>query len=347
MKRIARPVVAFLYNERSVYPDPERAATQVETDFDDRQTIEAMSAALEGLGLEVLGLEADEHALPRLYEERRRIHVALNYSMGRRGAARYAQFPAVLELLGIPYTGSDPLVQGIVQDKARMQALLAAEGIGVPWTAVIRELKDLEGVEPAFPLLVKPGTQGSSAGITSRSLVRDPEALRRQVEAVLETFGPPVLVQRFLAGREFSVPILGDPPRVLPIVEPDFARLPQGYPPFDTLEVKWYFEEQCASNHLVCPARVDRELQQRIEKTVLGAWKALGLRDWCRIDLRADESGRLHVLDVNSPPGMIPPSVSQTSYLPLAGRAAGLAYEELLAEMLRLAARRGGLSILA
>ena len=332
--------LAFLYNVRHQYPDPDRPETQVETDFDDPETIEAMTAHLRGCGFEVIPIEADPEAYLKLYEHRDNIDLVFNYAMGIHGRARYAQAPAILEMLRLPYTGSDPLTQALILDKARMQQVLSACKVPVLRSQVFETGDTPLENDFKFPLIVKPVAQGSSAGITSDSVVQDEAALRRQAARVIATFGEPALVQPFLEGREFSIPMMGNPPEIFPIIEPDFSRLPDGYARIDSLEVKWIFEEQTESHHLLCPAPVAPELKHRLEQTVLAAWKALGIRDWCRIDLRCDKAGNPYIIDVNSPPGMIPPERSMTSYFPMSARAAGIDCQGLLKKLIQTAMDR-------
>lgn len=333
-------VVAFLYNVRHRYPDPADPASQVETDFDDPPTIEAMLRHLQACGYEVVPIEANEEAYLELHRQRARIDLALNYSMGIHGAARYAQIPAMLEMLRIPYTGSDPLTQALVLNKSRMQEVLAANGVPVLPSQLFRSPDDTLREGLRFPLIVKPVGQGSSAGITGESIVDSTAKLTRQVTQVLETFREPALVQPYLTGREFSVPILGNPPVTFPVIEPDFSLLPPGYAHLDSLEVKWVYEEQSEENHLRCPAKLPPALAGLVERTALAAWNALGVRDFCRIDMRCDTAGSPYVLDVNSPAGLIPPEVCMTSYFPLSARAAGLDYRGLLRRIVQTALAR-------
>lgn len=332
--------LAFLYNVRHAYPDPNDPRTFLETDFDDPPTIEHMRRHLEACGYRVIPIEADEEAYLKLRERRSEISLAFNFSMGLHGAGRYAHLPAMLEMLQIPYTGSDPLAQATVLNKARMQEVVAANGGPVLESQVFRDSSEPLRPGLAFPLIVKPVAQGSSAGITSKCIARDEESLRSAVRDVIATFREPALVQPFLDGREFSVPLLGNPPEIFPIIEPDFSKLPSQYAPIDSLEVKWVFEEQTESHHLVCPAKLSPELKREVERIVRLAWDALGLRDWCRIDLRCDRQGRPHVIDVNSPPGMLPPEISSTSYFPMSARAAGIGYDDLLRRVIETALAR-------
>jgi D-alanine-D-alanine ligase len=145
-----------------------------------------------------------------------------------------------------------------------------------------------------------------------------------------------------LIGREFSVPMIGNPPEVLPIIEPDFKKIPDCYARIDSLEIKWFFEEESDAHHLVCPAELDTTTKERIESIAKATWSALKIRDWCRIDMRSDSEGNFYVLDINSPPGILPPEISTTSYLPMAARAAGISYPDLLQKVIQTALTRIG-----
>jgi D-alanine-D-alanine ligase len=337
---MSRTVVAFLYNTRHRYPDPNDSVSQRETDFDDPPTITAMCSHLEACGYGLIPIEADEDAYAALYQRRSEIDLAFNYSMGIHGSARYAHMPAILEMLQIPYTGSDPLTQALILNKAKLEKVLTANGVPVPLSQVFRTSKDERDPRLEFPLIVKPVAQGSSAGITSHSIVRTDSELRARVADITTAFEEPALVQPFLEGREFSVPMIGNPPKIFPIIEPDFQKLPPEYPPIDSLEVKWFFEEQSKDHHLVCPAALAEKERLQIEAVARDAWHALDIRDWCRIDIRCDRAGHPYVLDVNSPPGIMPTEVSQTSYFPMSARSAGISYDRLLEMVVETALAR-------
>lgn len=332
--------IAFLFNVRHHYPDPNDPATQVETDFDDPQTIERIILHLQACGYSVIPIEANEQAYLELHAHRAEIDIVFNYAMGLHGAGRYAQLPAMLEMLRLPYTGSDPLTQALVLNKAKMQEVLAANGIPVLTSQVFHSHQ--QSLLPAlnYPLIVKPLAQGSSAGITGKSVVRNASELCEAVKLTLDAFHEPALVQPFLEGREFSVPMLGNPPRIMPVIEPDFSKLPENYAPLDSLEIKWIFEEQTESHHLICPALLDENTGRRIASLARSTWDALQIRDWCRIDMRCDKAGNMYILDVNSPPGVIPPEISTTSYFPMSARAAGMDYPELLRQVIESACAR-------
>jgi D-alanine-D-alanine ligase len=247
-------------------------------------------------------------------------------------------------MLEIPYTGSSPLTQAIIMTKAQTKTVCKAYGIPtLPWQVFERETQGRMS-NLKFPLIVKPIAQGSSAGITNDSVVKNELELKKQITFILDTFNEPALVEPFIRGREFSVGLLGNPPRILPFIEADHSTLPKGYEPLDSLEVKWIVEEQASSNHLICPAHIPPSLRGKLESMCLSLWKALNIQDFCRMDVRCDLQGNPFILEVNSPPGLIPPEISKTSYLPMQAKYAGMSYEELLKHILRTARKRLGVA---
>ena len=332
--------VAFLYNIRHIYPDPLDYRSHLQADFDDLSTIQAIVKHLKNCGFEVLPIEADDNAYQILKENRKRINVVYNYSMGIAGQDRYAQMPAILEVLRLPYTGSPPLTQGLVLDKTKAKHIFKANRIpALPYQVFHQgDEKLIDSLH--FPLIVKPSSQGSSAGITNDSVVENERDLRKKLEFVITTFKQPVFIEPFITGHEFSIPMLGNPPQILPIIEADHSRLPAKYRPLDSLEVKWIFEETGKDNHLVCPAKIKPSLEKKIKKICFNVWKALDIKDYCRIDIRCDQKENLYVLDVNSPPGMIPPEISETSYFPLSARMMGITYDSLLKQLIHYTMER-------
>ncbi|MBU1682921.1 D-alanine--D-alanine ligase [Patescibacteria group bacterium] len=344
MKKIT---VAFLYNVRRKYPDPNDIRTQMEVDFDDPPTSKAMIRHLKTHGFNVIPIEANKKAYIKLHQNQKKIDIAFNYSEGLYGEDRESHLPAMLEMLKIPYTGSSPLTQCLVFNKAKAKQILTANGIPTPPFQVFQTGK--ESLDPSllFPLFVKPTCHGSSAGIDNNSIVYDEKSLYRQVKYIIDNFNQPALVELYLDGREFSVPMLGNPPRILPIIEPDFSLLPPQYQPIDSFEVKWIHEVAIVDKgdsenefHLKCPADIDIKLKKKIEDICLQAWNALGIKDFCRIDIRCDRENNPYILEVNSPAGLIPPEISKASYFPMAARMIGMDYQNLLKTIISSALKR-------
>ena len=332
--------IAFLYNVRHFYLDVNDYRNQLEADFDDPITTKWQIKHLRNLGFKIIPIEANEIAYLKLKKSKHKIDLAFNVAEGIYGRDRELQIPAILEMLQIPYTGSSPLTHAFSLNKAKAKQIFISEGIP---TAPFQIIKDQDFVldnKLRFPLIVKPVAQGSSMGITNKSVVYDIASLKKQVKKIIGAFKEPALVEPFLEGREFSVAMLGNPGKILPIIEPNHSILPKGYLPFDSYEVKWYFEEQGNSSYLMCPAKIDKKLEDKIKKICHQVWKALEVLDWCRIDIKCDKKDNPYVLEINSPAGLIPPEVSMTSYFPLAARTIGMDYEQMLLEIIKSALKR-------
>ncbi len=333
-------IICHLSNTRKVYPDPNDYKNQIQIDFDDPQTTKLQIKYLKKLDYKVIHIEADEKAYFKLYRLRKKIDLVFNLSEGIYGLDRELQLPAMMEMLQIPYTGSGPLTQGFVLNKAKAKEVLLSYKIPTAKFQLINDENFILNKNLKFPLIVKPVAQGSSAGITNRSVVFNEKDLKKQIKKVIKNFNQPALVEEFLYGREFSVAMIGNPPIILPIIEPNHKLLPKNYLPFDSYEVKWFFEEQGNENYLQCPAKISKRLENKIKDICFQVWKILEVRDWCRIDIKCDKNENPYFLEINSPPGIIPPEISKTSYFPLAARAYGWDYLTLLKKIIQTAEKR-------
>ncbi len=328
---------------------PEQHATHTQTQlspsadaFAEWDTIETIHAVRDALSLRhsVTLIEADEQSFEKLRSSRP--DIVFNIAEGRFGASREAQIPAMLEMLNIPYTGSDPLTLGICLDKSRAKEILSYYNIANPKFAVISSLTELLSLEFPVPAMVKPLFEGSSKGIFDSSLVHSAKELTDQVTKVIEEYGQPALIEEFLPGREFTVAMLGNGKdlRVLPIVEIKFDSLPQGVNPIYSYEAKWIWDQ--SSNPLEifeCPATVDDSLKTAIEELCSNSYNALRCRDWSRIDVRLDKNGRPNIIEINPLPGILP-KIADNSCYPKAARMAGLNYNEMLNAVLDAGLKR-------
>lgn len=332
--------IAFLYNVRHHYPDQKKPQTLREADFDDPETTKLQIEYLKKLGYKVFPIEANEKAYFKLYRLKKKIDMVFNVSEGLHGNDREAQIPAMLEMLQIPYTGSQPLAQAIILNKSKTKEILIANKIPTLPYQLLTNKNDRLDESLKYPLMVKPVSEGSSAGITNKSVVYNETDLYKQVDDIRNTFAEQALIEPYLEGREFSIAMLGNPPQVLPILESDHSMLPKKYKPFDSLEVKWFYELETSGKHLKCPAKISKTLEKKINKICLELWEALRIRDWCRIDIRCDNEENPYVLEVNSPPGCTPPEHDPASYFPLIARSIGIDYENLLQKIIETALER-------
>lgn len=332
--------IGFTYNVRHVKPDVNNPQYIKEAEFDEPATIAAIDQTLKKLGHQVFHVEADEDAYFKFKELKNKVDLVFNIAEGMHGEDREAQIPAMLEMLQIPYTGPKPLGYAVGLNKSVAKEILSYYHIATPRWATIEKIDDLrEKIVDFFPALAKPLGEGSSKGINARNLVDNPEDLKKIVQELLENFHQPVLVEEYLPGREFTVGVLGSPPKVLPIIEITFKDLPADMPKFDHYEAKWLYDNPNASDPLVCPADIDKNLRKKIEDLCLKSFDALEMADWARIDVRLDKNGEPSFIEANCPPGIIP-DPKENSRFPRAARTAGFNYEQMIEEILKSACLR-------
>jgi D-alanine-D-alanine ligase len=331
--------IGFTFNVKPGVASPDLDDRYAE--WEDEETIAGVAAALARAG-EVIRLEASDELPFRLREARP--DIVFNMAEGLYGPNRESHVPAICEFWSIPYTGSDPLTLALCLDKGRTKEILSHHGIPTARFTVVGGPEELDGFA-AWPAIVKPLHEGSSMGITRASYCRSRAEVRRAIEGVVARYRQPALVEGYLGGREFTCAILGNgnDARALPIIEINFAALPPDALPIYSYEAKWIWDRPEEPLDIFrCPADVDAELAAAVERTSLAAYRLLRCRDWARIDLRCDDRGVPHVLEVNPLPG-IHPDPAMNSCLPKAARAAGLDYSEMILSVLRAGAARHGL----
>jgi len=308
-------------------------------EFDDEETVDAIAEALRKGGCTVTKIEANEEAYSELLDLKP--DIVFNIAEGLRGESRESQIPAVLEMLGIPYTGSGPLTLAIALDKALTHQVLSVNGVPSPNFQVFSTPNQKRQRKLEFPLIVKPLAEGSSKGIRSSSLVKDEPSLIEQLSWVINTYKQPAIVEEFLPGREFTVGLIGnEDPVVLPIVEILLSKLPNGASPIYSYEAKWIWDvPEKPLDIFCCPADVSAKLEKEIRKTAIRTFKVLNCRDLCRMDMRLDKAGKPRILEVNPLPGLIPDPDAH-SCLPEAAGAAGFTYEQLICTVLWQALKR-------
>jgi D-alanine-D-alanine ligase len=323
--------VGFAFNVKRVHPEPSGAQDD-EAEYDAPETLQAIREALAALGHEVVDLEASSD-LPLVLASTP-VDVVFNIAEGFRGRSRESQVPALLELLDIPYTGSDPAALSVSLDKALAKRMVRTHGVLTPDYVVMAGGKErLPRELQSFPLIVKPVAEGTSKGVTSRSVVRDEAELREVAREIIARYRQPALVEQYIAGREFTVGLLGERrPRVLPPMEIVFLD-PGDDTPVYSFEMK---QEWSKRIRYEVPARVSERELERLERASRDCFAALGCRDVARLDFRMDAQGRIFFIESNPLPGLAP----GWSDLVLIAEAAGLSYRDLIGEILSPAVRR-------
>lgn len=326
--------------DRPLPDDAIPATDDTFVEWDEPETIDAVARALSVFG-EVVRLEAIDDFPQRL--ARARVDLLFNMAEGVTGPSREAHVPAIAEFLGVPYTASDPLTLALALHKGRAKEVFAARGIPTAPYALVETEGDLSRLdELTYPVFLKPAWEGSSKGIAEANYVADAAAARRRARELLESYRQPVLAEEYLPGDEFTIAVLGNgtEARALPIIRYLFETLPEGALPIMGYEAKWIWDAPGQQfDVLECPARVSTALSLQIADTALAAVRALGCRDWARVDVRLDAQGTPNVVEVNPLPGIIP-NPDDNSCFPCAARAAGMSYDALIQKVVQIAWRR-------
>jgi len=245
----------------------------------------------------------------------------------------------LLELLGIPYTGSDPFALGLALNKFHVKQILRSAGI--PTARAFVCYPGQKAVIPRgmrFPMFVKPSRQDASLGINAKSVCRTAEQLQKQIRYIHKAYDQEALVEEFLDGREFNVSVVGDRhPEVLAISEINFEGLPEDEPKIVSYRAKWDEESPMFQFTVpICPADLPKRMENRIKSIAIRSSQCIGCRDYSRVDMRADSRGNIYVLEVNPNP-----DISPKAGFARAARAAGFSYTDIILRICEAAMERG------
>ncbi|EPX59162.1 D-alanine-D-alanine ligase [Cystobacter fuscus DSM 2262] len=325
--------VGFTYNVKRVKPTADPVATEdSEAEYDSPTTLQAIREAIASWGHEVVDLEATAE-LPSVLASTP-LDIVFNIAEGFKGRNRESQVPAMLELLDIPYTGSDPATLSIALDKALAKKIVRQAGIHTPIFQLMHTGKERLNKEfTSFPLIVKPVAEGSSKGVVSKSVCGNEAELREVVKEIVTKYQQPALIEEYIGGREFTVGLLGERrPRVLPPMEIVFLDKAEKNPIYS-------FQHKLDWNDRIrydAPAKLEPALLEKLRTAARGSFMALGCRDVARIDFRMDDKGRLYFIECNPLPGLTP----GWSDLVLIAQGAGMDYRGLIGEIMAPAIRR-------
>ena len=333
------------------HPKPEGVPPDAFADFDHIETIDSLRAALETDGHTTVFIQADRE-LPYTLKEVQP-DICFNIAEGLGGDAREAQVPALLEMLGIPYTGSRVLANGISLDKTLTKRIWRDRRLPVaPFQEFIIGDEPIRA-ELKFPLFVKPAREGTGMGVDMNAIVNNEKELRERAMYIINTYQQPALVETFLPGREFTVGILGRADAKLYSRHPEWYEK-DGFHRFPVLELDtsrsvtpWVYGLEAKSKDVgadgspgyFCPAEIEPELEKKLKNFALRAHQLLYTLDVSRTDIRLDEEGNPRVMEINTLPGLTP----DYSDLCLQAKAEGIRYEDLVLDILYLGASRWGM----
>lgn len=353
--------VAVLHNLKKHAPSNGSHPADAFAELDSESNIAAYAAALRAAGHHVIGIDGNPDLFRRL--KRLRVDICFNTCEGYRGDAREAQVPALLEMMGIPYTGGKVTCLANTLDKAATKRILDAHGLPTPRFQEFTHV-DLPLDETLhFPLFIKPNREGTGIGIDSKSLVHSEDQLRAKVGYILKEYGETVLVEEYIPGRDITcglvgnlsalesgqpVPEMGQLPRtpgggldwnsvhIFPISEVDHSRIPN-MDPYYSYAVKALSLEEYP---YFCPAPIPDEIADEVRRLALETFRVTQSLDFARVDFRlhSGENLRPYIIEINSLPGLTP-----VSDLTLCAQAEGWSYAHLIQSVLTAGARRYGL----
>jgi D-alanine-D-alanine ligase len=330
------PRILILYNE-PVLPVHHHEA---DSEYEILGTVECVSKTLIQAGFEVsrLGVSRDPAVLLTGLRDQRPDAVFNLFEGTADQGNTEAVVAGLLEWLGVPFTGCPAHTLTLARHKHLTKHLLQGAGIPTPPFFIAEQVPVTESPID-FPLIVKPATQDASIGLDQGSVVTDLDSLNQRIAHVLKSYGPPVLVEEFIPGRELNVALVEIPDlRVLPVSEVEFINKDPDYWPIVTYDAKWRpGSRDYEATPPRYPADISPRLAERLGALAQQAFRLLGCRDYARIDFRVKPSGKPYVLEVNPNPDFSP-----SAGLSGAISSAGLTHAQVTVELVRATLARAG-----
>lgn len=329
--------VGLTYDLKDDYKDSGLDAETI-AEFDAIETVEGIESALQSIGFETDRIGHIKNLVSRLAQGDR-WDVVFNITEGLYGIAREAQVPALLEAYQIPCTFSDAAAMSLMLDKGLTKLVLREHGIPTAPFKVIKTIDDLNDLSLPYPLFAKPLAEGTGKGITGKSRIENAQQLNETCTFLLKRFHQPVLVETFLPGREFTVGMLGTgaSTRVIGIMEITIKEQ-SGAGDYGYSNKTDWFDHISYSllDHTKEPA-----LFEAVHDIAIRSWKALDSRDGGRLDIRCDDKGVPHIMEINPLAGLRP----GFSDLVVLCDMAGMDHPTLIREIITGTCARSGLSL--
>ena len=305
-----------------------------EAELDSLDTVNAIKEALEKYECDVTLLEADENVILGLLKNRPDIVFE-----GLNGRGREAHIPALLNFLGIPFTGSDETTLCIALDKVLTKRILSTYGINTPKYCLIRHPSE-KILQMDYPVIVKPNAEGSSKGISDMAIVKSEEQLKELIFKNYEMYHQPMLVEEYIKGREFTVAIIGNGEDIVvfPPMEIKFKKKEEKYSIY-SYNVKKNYNEYV---EYICPPVIEEKILNEMVDTAKQVYNCLDCRDFSRIDFRVSEKGEVHFIEINPLPGLAP----GYSDFPMITGFNGKSYSDTIKMVLNSALKRYEMNIL-
>ena len=325
--------VGITYNVKSEFVPKPGDPPDINAELDHEETIGHIERALKEAGHEVVRIGNARRLLEQM--GRCRVDIVFNIAEGYEGRNRESQVPILLEMMRVPFVGADGLTLGLTLDKVLTKKVLIAEGIPTPRYLEVSDPDKLWKVELNYPLIVKLRCEGSSKGLSEKSLVNTPEELRQQVHWLTDTYrGSSVFIEEFIEGKEFTVAIIGnESPEVYPVCQIAL----DGETNLGRKFFHWAYLRSGAD--YVCPAPIPESLARQMQELALRTYHAVDCRDFGRIDFRVDRQGHPYVLEINPLP-----SLSTEDVFHFIAKTRGMTLYQIINRILDTALVRTGLA---
>jgi D-alanine-D-alanine ligase len=352
MKKIK---VALLANLKVNAPKWEGMSEDRWDDLDSEKTIQTLVEAIRSGGYVCEFLEGDRTLLKSI--PKFKPDICFNICEGHFGDSREAQVPAMLEMLRIPYTGSRVFTLALALDKPMTKRILWWHELPTPAFQVFDRAEEPLQDDLEFPLFVKPSREGTSIGISAKSVVKTEDELKEQVANIIERYEQPALVESYIDGREITVGMVGNLNGPVARRLPDNEKAPRiqaglyFLPPMEVDLKPYLLTDAVYSNRLkvalaeelnyLSPAPIDDELVDELNWLAAAVFRVMGALDVARVDFRLDvnDNWKPYILEINPLPGLSP----DISDLACCAKADGITHTELVNMILDAGLKRNGM----
>jgi len=328
-------IIGFAYDVRKDPEFPVGAPADHDAEFDAQETIDFVRKAIEACGHTVDCIGGFDQLLNRL--PNLGVDIVFNICEGVGSRNREAQVPVVLEKFGIPYVGADGFTMCLTLDKVMTKKMLIAEKIPTPHYMPISKIQDLMNLDHLrFPLIAKLRWEGTSKGLSDKSVVGNVQELNDQVHYLFNTYdNSPVILEELITGAELTVPIVGnESAEALPPVQVSIQDK------LDLGEMIYTFERVSSTDlKYVCPAQIDKKLDNELRQLALKTYHAVDCKDFGRVDFRVDRNGNPYVLEINPLP-----SLSDEDVFTMSPQVAGYDFNTIINKIIDAALKRYGIS---
>ena len=324
--------VGLTYNVKTEYVLKPDDPPDLIAEFDHEETLVHIEAALREAGHQVQRIGNARCLLEQMGKIS--VDIVFNIAEGYEGRNRESQAPILLEMLRIPFVGADGLTLGLALDKVLTKKVLIAERIPTPRYVEVYDPEALWQVDLAYPLIVKLRCEGSSKGLTPKSIVDTPKELHRQVTHLAQTYkGAPIFIEEFIEGEEFTVAVIGNEhPELYPVCQimlDGKTDLGRNF---------FHFAYLRSGSDYLCPASIPEALARKMQEMALRTYQTVECRDFGRVDFRVDRKGHPYVLEINPLPCLSTEDVFNSI-----AKSRGISHHQIINRILNAALVRYGM----